>query len=163
MAIIVEDGSNVANANSYNTRADFITYALARGIVVVDDESADANLINAMDFLNIQCWKGEVAYLTQALPFPRKGLVEGDTAEGYSYVVPVNIKNAQLQLAIDVRSGVVLLPSRSAEPQIKREKIGPIDTEYFAPASYVPDIPLASALITPFQCGQAFRLKTYRV
>jgi len=161
MPLVVEDGSNVPNANSYVTRADYIAFAKARGTVVPDDETADENLINAMDYLNIQCVKGEAAYRDQALPFPRYGLVEGDRQA--PFVIPTNIKLAQMQLGLDVRSGVNLLPSRSAEPQVKREKVGPIETEFFAPASYMPNIPLAAALLAPFQCGQGgFRLKTYR-
>jgi len=161
VAIIVEDGTNVAGANSYVSRADYIAYGAARGTTIEDSEKADQNLINAMDYLNVQCVKGEVVFITQPLPFPRWKLVDGDD-EG-PWTIPANIKLAQMQLALDVRNGIVLLPSRSAEPQVKREKVGPIETEFFAPAGYAPDIPLAAALLAPFQCGQGFKLKTYRV
>lgn len=163
MALIVEDGTGVANANSYVSRASYIAYAGARGVVVADNEAADIDLINAMDYVEIQCYIGEPAGLEdQALSFPRKGLIAGDTAEDYTYTIPSNITKAQMQLAIYSRNGIALLPARSADAPILEEKIGPITTKYGAP-SYAPDIPLAAALLAPLQCGQGgFRLKTYR-
>lgn len=166
MAIIVEDGTIVADANSYATRAEYIAYAANRGVVVTDDVAADVELIKAMDFLNVQCWIGEpVDLLTpQSLPWPRKGLVEGDLDDDWVYSVPRVLKNAQMQLAMYVRQGIDLMPARSADAEVKKEKIGPIETEYFEPASYMPDIPLAAAMIAPLQCGQGgFKLRTYRV
>lgn len=163
MAIIVETGAIVANANSYVSRAGYIAYALARGVTVPDEDSADVDLINAMDYLNIQCYIGKLVSPLQPLPWPRKGIIAGDEADDFEHTIPTNLINAQYQLALDSRSGIVLLPSRSADPQILKEKVGPIETTY-AEASFTPDLPLASALLAPLLCGQGgFKLRTYRV
>lgn len=166
MALIIEDGTNVANANSFVTRAAFIAYAASRGVTVADEDASDVYAFQAMDYLRLMeatlC--GVRAYGDQELPYPRKGIVEGDLAEDYVYGIPVGIKNTQLQLMLEAKNGVVLTPSRAANPQTKREKVGPIETEYFEAASYLPDLPFVAALLAPFQCGQTgLRLRTYRV
>lgn len=166
MALVIEDGSGVANANSFVTRAEFIAYAAARGVTVANEDASDVFAFNAMDWLRLNeatlC--GVRAYVDQTLPYPRKGIVEGDTAPDYEYTIPAGIKEVQLQLMLEAKNGVVLTPSQSAQPQTKREKVGPIETEYFEASSYLPDLPFVAALIAPFQCGQTgFRLRTYRV
>ena len=99
--LVIENGTGVAGANSFVTAAEIIAYALARGVVIAPGPAVDVLAIKAMDYIAIQCFKGERAYSTQSLDFPRKGLLEGDLAEAYVYSIPVGIKNAQLQLAID--------------------------------------------------------------
>lgn len=164
MALIVEDGTNVADANSFVTRAAFIAYAAARGVTVADEDASDVYAFQAMDYLRLSeatlC--GERAYGDQELPYPRKGLIDGDRAEDYVYGIPNGIKQAQLQLMLEAKNGVVLTPSRSAQPQTKREKVGPLETEYFEASDYMPDLPFVAALLAPFQCGHGFRLRTYR-
>ncbi len=162
MALIPEDGSNVADANSFVEAADIVAYAIARGVVITEDQ-ATINGIKAMDYLYSLCFNGDLVYDDQIVPWPRKGVVEGDEGDDWVYTIPANIIRAQLQLSLDAFNGIELLPSRPADAQIKREKIGPIETEYFGPASYAPDIPFAASLLQPFLCVGSFRLKTYRV
>jgi hypothetical protein len=163
VALIVEDGTGVANANSFVTRAQIISYAAARGVTIADEDASDVFAIKAMDYLAIRQWCGVPAFVDQTTPWPRKGIVEGDTADDYEYTIPANIVAAQLQLALESKNGIDLLPSRSANAQVKREKVGPLETEYFGPAAYSPDLPFVAALIAPFECGQGFKLRTYRV
>lgn len=168
MALVIEDGTIVAGANSFVTRAQIIAYAAARGVVLPDEDATDINAILAMDFIFTQCFKGELVEDDQPLPFPRKGLVAGDEEPDFEYQIPVGIVNAQLQLALDAANGIILSPSSNPTGDLKRTKVGPIERELFAPMLLTldgkPPLTVAMAWLTPFLCnGGAFSLKTVRV
>lgn len=162
MALVIEDGTGVAEANSYVTEAEIIDYAKARGVVIVEG-IAEVHAIKAMDFFWTQCLRGELAYPgEQWTLFPRRGLVEGDFDPEAILEIPSQVKLAQLQLALDSFNGIDLVPSRGAEPRLKRRKTGPIEREYFEQGGELPDLPLAMAILAPYLCRQGFRLRTYR-
>ena len=168
MALVIEDGTLVAGANSFVTRAEIIAYAAARGITIADEDATDILAINAMDYLWTLCFKGDPVEATQTTPFPRMGLVDGDTADDYVHTIPAGVKNAQLQLALDSNAGIDLLRSTNPTPALKRSKVGPIEREFFAPNSLTLDgtapLTVATAWLAPFVCnGGAFGLKTIRV
>lgn len=167
MALVIEDGSIVAGANSFVTRAAIIAYAAARGIVLADEDATDIFAIQAMDYLWTLCYKGDLVDPTQTTPFPRSGLVAGDTADGFEYQIPVGIVNAQLQLALDAKNGIVLTASANPSAGLKRTKVGPIEREYFEGGSLTldgaPPLTVANAWLAPFLCnGGGFSLKTVR-
>lgn len=165
MALVVEDGSNVAGATSFVTRAEFIAYAAARGVTVADADATDVFAFNAMDYLRMIEGKGRLkgtrAYVDQNLPFPRVGIVYGDDVEPYS--IPQGIKDAQLQLMLEAKNGIALTPSQSNEQQVSREKVGPLETEYFSAAAYSATLPLVDALLGPFLNQLGFGFATVRV
>ena len=72
MALVVEDGTGLANATSFVSRADYIAFAVARGVTIADDEAADVELVKAMDYLLTRCYRGDAKTGDQALPFPRR-------------------------------------------------------------------------------------------
>lgn len=166
MALVIEDGTQVAGANSFVTRAEVIAYASARGVTLPDTDATDVHAVNAMDYLAAQCFRGSVALATQALPFPRKGLIDGDDAEGYVFTIPAGIKQAQLQLALDSANGIKLLASSNPTAEVKRVKVGPLEREFFAPPSLTldgtPPLELATALLKPFTCLDGVLLRTIR-
>jgi len=51
MALIIEDGTLVANADSYVTLAVARAFAEKRGLVPVATDALEADLIKAMDFI----------------------------------------------------------------------------------------------------------------
>ena len=165
MALIVEDGSGVANANTY-ADLDFIReYAANRGVELSDDDAVlEPVVFRVMDFIESREFAGRRVFI-DGLAFPREGI----TIDGVLIppsVVPLGLKRAEAQLVIDVSiTGVDLMPSANAAPMVKREKVGPLETEYFAPDGVGgPEIPLASALLAPFMRGQgAFSFRTVRV
>lgn len=163
MPLIVEDGTAVADADSYASRAEFIAFAAKRGVTVTDEDKTDTFAILAMDFLAIQCWQGVLAYPgEQFVNWPRRELIAGDTAEDAVLEVPHNIVQAQLHLWLAAFNGITLVPARAAEAQLKRRKTGPLEREYFEQSDYFPDLPMVAALLAPLQCGQGFKLRTYR-
>jgi hypothetical protein len=105
MALIVEDGSGVAGANTYATRQDLIEYAALRGLDLSGESvsSLDAALIRAMDYLEAQPWQGERVSSTQALAWPRAD-VWLHQAQLPSTFVPRELVYGQLALAIEART-----------------------------------------------------------
>lgn len=168
MALVIEDGTLVAGANSLVSRAEIIAYAAARGVTIADEDASDVLAIKAMDYLWTLCYKGDPVDEAQTTPFPRMGLVDGDTADDYVHTIPAGMKNAQLQLALDAANGVSLTASASPDAELKRSKVGPIEEEFFAPGSATldgsPPLTVANAWLAPFLCnGGGFSLKTVRV
>lgn len=167
MALVIEDGTIVAGANSFVTRAEIITYASARGIALEDDDTTDILAIKAMDYLWAQCFKGEPVSVAQTLPYPRAGLTAGDTAPDFEHQIPNGIKQAQLQLALDAHAGVILTASANPAAALKKTKVGPIEREFFEPGSMTldgsPPLTVANAWLAPFLCNAGgFSLKTVR-
>lgn len=163
MALVIEDGTGVAEANSYVTAEEIIEYAAARGVVILPGEAVDILAIKSADYMSTLCYLGRIAYPgEQWLNFPRRCLVAGDEAEDAILEIPYAVKKGQLQLALDVFNGIDLMPSRNAEPKLKKRKTGPIEREYFEASDYTPDIPFATAILAPVMCGQGFKLRTYR-
>jgi hypothetical protein len=77
--LIVEDGTNVSNANSYATLAYFNTYNTVHGrdMSAVTDEIKKALLIKGTEFINnFFLWKGKRKYSSQPLSFPRIDLYD---------------------------------------------------------------------------------------
>lgn len=108
MAIVVEDGSVVSGANSFVTRAEFIAYALARGVTVTDDSSADITLIKATDFIasHEANLKGTLVDKNQSTPFPRYDIGYIDGYSWGSSEIPRQVILCQLAVALEINAGV---------------------------------------------------------
>lgn len=134
MAITVEDGSTVTDANSYVSLADFRAYASVRGVSLpVDDAEAEAILIKAMDYLEsfADRFIGERVNRDQALSWPRSDV----TIEGFSWSVteiPRQVRNAQLALGIEINDGNDPFNPPDALPVV-REKVDAIEVQYANP------------------------------
>lgn len=125
----------IVGTNSYNTVAEFNTYLTDRGLSVTGDETE--LLIKAMDYIENRMFKGERYIYTQDLEFPRTFYLITDTAGK----TPVRVKKAQLVAAYLIDQGEVLNPV--IEREIKKEKVGPVETEYMdraAPKNIYPEI-----------------------
>lgn len=157
MALIVENGDIVANANSYNTRQELIDYAALRGVILPDDDTTDYKAVEAVDYLELfrNDYKGtETDPANQYLSFPREGITIGAGIVGKN-TIPRKYKEAQAALVLLANSGLVLIPNRDvSQAFIKREKIGPIDTEFSETiaqsAPSLPTMPIVAALLAPF-------------
>lgn len=168
MAIVVETGSG-ANpaANSYTSLADFVTWATERGLTLpAGDPAREALLYKAMDYLNVQDWLGARAVSGQPLSWPRSG-VSYDATEVAANSIPVQIKQAQFQLAFAAVS-VDLMPTVARnEPTLASKRIGPIAKSWHAPRaggsqSVTPILTAVRELLSPF-LKAGFALKTVRV
>lgn len=134
MALIVEDGSIVAGANTYVSLADARAYVVARGAALpVDDAEAEVVILKAMDYLESfgARFRGERIERDQPLSWPRSGVVIEDWAWG-SDEIPRQVISAQLALVLEVNAGADPFNPPDALPQI-RKKVGPLEVEYANP------------------------------
>lgn len=165
MPLTIEDGTNVAAANSYATRVEIIAYAAARGIVITDVAGTDVHAIKAMDYIEVQSFKGEPTFDDQPLSWPRSGVVVG-IVELDDESIPIGLINAQCEAAMQSFNGIDLMPTAAAEQTVKSEKIGgtsgAVEVEYFGPAPYSPTLPRLDALLKPLIVGSGFALNVIK-
>jgi len=108
--LIIEDGSVVANANSFVTDDEYKAYAKLKGYSIpATQPDREANLANAYDFLNFtyeqQLQGSRVTPQTQTGIMPRNyiyaygALVANDS-------IPQDFKNAQMLASFSINDGV---------------------------------------------------------
>ena len=123
--VVVEDGTGKTNSNSYASESELSDYAYRRGVTVTADYSQ--LLIQAMDSIEQQNFKGDKATEAQALQWPRVGVM----LDGY-YVdhdaIPDLLKEAQLETCLAIDGGNN--PLANVPRGTKREKVADIEVEY---------------------------------
>lgn len=132
MALIVEDGTLVAGANSYITAEDYIDWAGLRfgyDRSTAPDSSSDFEgvILRATDYIEELEFKGSKVSYSQTMQWPRDGVY----IDGYSVgsaEIPAQLKTAIFEAAYAEESGSSAL---AATPrQTKREKVGDLEVEY---------------------------------
>ena len=109
MAIVVETGAGLGNANSYVSEADAVAYAADRGITLTEGAALQANIIKAADYLNT--WENSFPTVrnvrTQRLSWPRRGaVIDGWIVQGNE--VPQVVVECQCELILDLVAGIDL-------------------------------------------------------
>lgn len=127
MALVVEDGTGLANAESYVSVAVCDAYHLAMGNTTWTgaDSVKEPALRRATQYIDAMYRiKSERLLPTQALEFPRVDI---------SWLLPdwpvKALVDATCELALKALSGALI--SDTTAESIKREKVGPIETEFF--------------------------------
>lgn len=133
MALIVEDGTGLANAESYIAVADATTYHAARGnaawAALASDTVREQALRRATDYMEGAYgsrWRGDRVSETQALSWPRSD-AEFSGFEIASTVVPDAVKRACAELALRAAADDLLA---DASAQVTSETVGPISVTY---------------------------------
>lgn len=133
MTLIVEDGTQVVGANSYDTLAGIRAYALARGVVLsADDAVVEPLAIKAMAHIegHRERFRGDKVTYAQSLQWPRFGA----SIDGFQLLetdMPLELAQAQAELVIVQHNGTPLtIVGTQDAVLIKKEKVGPIETEY---------------------------------
>lgn len=164
MALIVEDGTNVPGAMSYIDAAFLREFAAQRGRTVpADDDEGTARieqaLVVAMDYLDTKSsqFKGQPSYDGQVHAWPRLYVNIGNLRVAFD-MIPLGIKHAQAQLALAVLDGFDLMPTLDGA-EVKREKVGPLETEYVTGTARGagPVVAAAFALLQPFYAVVSLR------
>jgi hypothetical protein len=109
--LIIEDGTVIANANSFATDDEFKTYANLRNFdVPATQPDREALLILAMDYIfsKEQGLQGSRVSLEQELPFPRYGVCANNFRVA-SDSIPKGIKKAQMELALQASTSNLLV------------------------------------------------------
>lgn len=134
MAIDVSAGS--ATAVAYGSASDADAYFTARGITAWTGTEAikEAALVRGCDYLE-RAYRGKWAGLrtnsTQALSWPRSGIVDVDGLAVDNDTIPTAIARANFEAALLVIGGTDLEPVIDPAGGVKREmvKAGPVETE----------------------------------
>lgn len=169
MSLIVEDGSGIANAESYISVADATAYHAARGnaawAALANDTLREQMLrkaTGAMLQLYRSRWAGWRVSATQALDWPRAYVERTDFANlssitpppnllgAYYYpsnTVPADVQNACAELALRAISGD-LLPDVGRVA--KREKVDVIEVEYADGAPAVTTFRAVELMLQPY-------------
>lgn len=147
MAIIIEDGTGVLGANSYNTEAQFRAYFLDINIDVTSltTTEIEGGLIDAATNMLEYCftYKGDITYpLTpQPLLWPRTGLCDRRKLEVGASTIPIELLKAQNELARSAALAIVAAGRMafSDTPDntgaIKKSKLDVLSEEYYAPGT----------------------------
>lgn len=132
MALIIEDGTIVANANSYITVDQYVTWADARfgcdrSTAKTSDADVEALILRAMDYFESQSFKGLKATITQDLQWPRSDVVI-DNYYVDAATIPKEVKNSIYELAYAEEVGNSELST--IDRKVSREKVASIEVEY---------------------------------
>lgn len=156
MTLIVEDGTLVANADSFVTVAEFKTFAASRGVTAsaeADDDQVEVALRKAAQYMQQKfrlMWRGSMVEATQSLSWPRRGVPVPDFFDPFYtnvnvprsfqdtyYIgedtVPPEVKECQNLLALETMDSSGLSTGTlqaSYGRMTKREKAGSLEVEY---------------------------------
>ena len=148
MALIIEDGTIVANANSFATVAECQAYADARGLTLpTTDAGIEVLLVSAFDFLfSIEAdFQGTRYNTDQEAPFPRDEIYFlRDPDNDISGTIPKVLKNGQCRLAFDASQSDLL--ATGSGRVVKKEGVGPLSVEYGDDGASNPQVKPTAAL-----------------
>lgn len=135
MALIVETGTGVVDANSYITVAEATAYHTLYGNTdwAGDDATLEQALIVsclALDLLYGPKYVSQRLTNTQPLLFPRYAFTDNTGQTHTSNVIPKRLKDAQAELALLYIQGVDVFPEENQTTGITQEsiKLGDIQT-----------------------------------
>jgi len=144
MALITEDGSGKADAESYASVAAADAYVAARGLSGWDglaQQQKESALILGCDYLEVtygQSWQGCRTSPEQTLSWPRAGVVvDGRTVPSDS--IPVAVIKANIEMALRAGAGEPLIADQGR--QVVKEKVDVLEVtyrEYSDPATRYP-------------------------
>lgn len=133
MTIIVEDGSNVSNANSYVSLigARAILNPLGQDLDA-NDVTAEQQLLNAVNYVEAfrARYQGWIATVGQPLQWPRIGVMIDDEWIDND-VIPQDLIDAQVFAAYEITQGAILQPSSSNLSISSEEVSGAVKISYF--------------------------------
>lgn len=152
MALVIESGAIVAEADSYATVAELVAAATAYGKSVPSaNPEREALLRRAAIAMESMNWKGDRVSADQVLAWPRIGVVH----EGFEIdddVIPGQIKKGQIALALEIYEDD-LSPPDARKGAVKRTKVeGAVEVEYAEAAGHVRR-PAAGRLSSAFFSG----------
>lgn len=166
ITLIVEDGSQVPNANTYVDLDTVKAYCADRDVTLGDDDNTASKLIKACDYLESfnNRYTGHPASYTQSLCWPREdAFIDGHEFPGY--LIPKQLKAAQMQAVISQVNGIVLMPDIQASDYVTEETVGPITTKYANPieVGIRPELSAVDALLQSLFGNNGQLWKTVRV
>lgn len=161
MALVVEDGSIVEDANSYNTEAEIIAYAAIYGVTITTEEAENLVLQNR-PYLDTQVYQGsQVSFGVQSLPFPRDDVyIEGNLLDNDT--IPATLKKAECEAALLLKLGNDLMAPITKSNYVKSETFAVFSKTYKDNGVDTPIFPRLNSFLFPLLAsdggGLHFRL-----
>jgi len=132
MALIIEDGTGKADANSYDSLANIQAYLTARGrtasVISAIDDAVIIQATQNIDNLYRDKFSGYQSSEEQSLEYPRIGSMRGiwyvDSDE-----IPQKLKNALAEMCFYQADGVEINPATQTGIKRVREKVDVLETE----------------------------------
>lgn len=136
MAIEFEQelGTGSATATSYASVAQYSQYWLNRGTTITDSSDSVKGYLNlATEFIdNNYNFKGDVAFETQALRWPRFNIYDKFGVLQQTNVIPTALINAVCYLGTQAKAGKLNI----VDEGIKSQSFGPVSKTYSRSSSY---------------------------
>lgn len=159
--MIVEDGTIVANANSYMTVAEYKTYWLNRNETICDnDPDIEGALVVSTQYLDDNCFKGSIVSDSQSLSWPRSNAYDKEGRLIANTVIPQALKNALAEYAKrQLVESIAPDPSNSGDVTYQRDKLGSMETETHYQensATTAKSFPLADNWLKGLTCNGGF-------
>jgi len=134
MILSVENGEGLPNSNSYISLTDIENYLPStikeKWDLLSDDEKNDRLIIASMFIDYSFNWIGQRKTLEQGLNFPRKNIVFQGHEIPDNYI-PAQVKKAcAMAVNLLINCGIDFF-QETGEAQVKKEKLGAMETEYF--------------------------------
>lgn len=172
MSLIVEDGTGKSDADSYISVDYADTYHAKYGNTSwasLTTENKAVYLRRATDYMVGKYrlrWKGQRTLLTQALDWPRFGVIVED-AKYYTYgsfqidqnTVPNEIKNACAELALRASIGALF---KDQGQKVLSKSVGPISVTYDKDSPAQKRYTQVDAMLGPFLSGSGMTMKLAR-
>lgn len=133
--LIVEDGTGVANANTYINLAYLESYAADRGFTIPTVQAdKEKFVLRAMDYLEARRmdYQGHKTDEDQTLQWPRTDVMFDCKALGVD-VIPEVLKKAQCQLVVELQQRTRLFPvprTSSVEGLVTEKTVGPLTKKF---------------------------------
>ena len=118
--MIVEDGTGIADANSYVTLEEAETYFQTKGVGACHITESD--LIAATEYIDLaygDVYMGRLYSNEQGLLFPRTGFYDRNTRQVEEGTIPKELKRAVFYAAKLKSEGTDLITSKDRESNIK--------------------------------------------
>jgi len=129
MALVIEDGTGVALADSYSTIVELATYAANYGFSIpATDAAKEALLRRASLQMNFLQWKGRRVNPEQSLAWPRYDVIV-DHVYVSSSTIPARIQYGQMALACEIYQDD-LNPPELAKGAVTSETVDVISVTY---------------------------------
>lgn len=133
---------------AYSTTAELTAYATARGVTLTGD--LDVLLTKASDYIESLSYQGDRYVIDQVNAWPRSHVV----IDNYllpADIVPQGIKNAEMQVAIEIDGGNN--PIGNVDRAVKQESLGDLSVTYMDSASDKTRLNTVNALLKPYLKG----------
>ena len=132
MALVIENGSIVAGADSFATAAELVTYAANFGRTIPDTEEAQESLLRRayLEMLALP-WKGGIVNPNHTGAWPRYDVMRNEWLVA-SDSIPSQIKAGQMALATEIHADDIDKPELRKGAVTKTRVEGAVEQQYAA-------------------------------